>query len=73
VAIQGASVTSGFDVELLFVARKLGYRIKEVPVEWDYQRTRRVNLLKDSWRGLRDLVSIRLADWRGAYSLREKA
>jgi hypothetical protein len=44
-----------------------------VPVEWDYRRTRRVNLLKDSWRGLRDLVSIRLADWRGAYSLREKA
>jgi cellulose synthase/poly-beta-1,6-N-acetylglucosamine synthase-like glycosyltransferase len=66
-AIQGASVTSGFDVEMLFVARKLGYRIKEVPVEWDYQRTRRVNLLKDSWRGLRDLVSIRVADWRGAY------
>jgi cellulose synthase/poly-beta-1,6-N-acetylglucosamine synthase-like glycosyltransferase len=72
-AIHGASVTSGFDVEMLFVARRLGYRIKEVPVEWDYRRTRRVNLLKDSWRGLRDLVSIRLADWRGAYSLREKA
>jgi glycosyltransferase involved in cell wall biosynthesis len=71
-AIHGASVTSGFDVEMLFVARKLGYRIKEVPVEWDYQRTRRVNLLKDSWRGLRDLVSIRLADLRGAYVNGEK-
>ncbi len=72
-AIHGASVTSGFDVEMLFVARKLGYRIKEVPVEWDYQRTRRVNLLKDSWRGLRDLVSIRAADLRGAYVNEEKA
>ena len=71
VAIRGASVTSGFDVEMLFVARKLGYPIKEVPVEWDYQRTRRVNLLKDSWRGLLDLVSIRAADLRGAYSVRE--
>jgi cellulose synthase/poly-beta-1,6-N-acetylglucosamine synthase-like glycosyltransferase len=71
--IHGASVTSGFDVEILFVARKLGYRIKEVPVEWDYQRTRRVNLLKDSWRGLRDLVSIRVADWRGAYTTRVQA
>lgn len=67
-AIQGAAVTSGFDVELLFVARKLGYPIKEVPVEWDYRRTRRVNLLKDSWRGLRDLMSIRLAEMRGDYA-----
>jgi len=66
--VSGAAVTSGFDVEMLFVARKLGYRIKEVPVEWDYQRTRRVNLLKDSWRGLRDLVSIRVADFRGDYN-----
>jgi glycosyltransferase involved in cell wall biosynthesis len=66
-AVKGAAVTSGFDVELLFVARRLGYRIKEVPVEWDYRRTRRVNLLRDSWRGLRDLLRIRLADWRGAY------
>jgi dolichyl-phosphate beta-glucosyltransferase len=65
--IKGARVTSGFDVELLFVAKKLGYRIKEVPVEWDYQRSRRVNLLKDSLRGLGDLLRIRLADMRGAY------
>lgn len=69
---KGAMVTSGFDVELLFVARKLGYRVKEVPVEWDYQRTRRVNLLKDSVRGLNDLISIRLADLHGAYNHREK-
>lgn len=65
--IKGATVSSGFDVEVLFVARKLGYRVKEVPVEWDYQRTRRVNLLRDSVRGLRDLLCIRLADLQGAY------
>jgi len=53
------------------VARKLGYRIKEVPAEWDYQRTRRVNLLRDSLRGLRDLLRIRLADLRGAYAVGE--
>ncbi|MCS7061100.1 MAG: glycosyltransferase [Anaerolineae bacterium] len=65
--VKGAAVTSGFDVEMLFVARKLGFQIKEVPVEWDYRHSRRVNLLKDSLRGVRDLVRIRLADWRGAY------
>lgn len=69
--VKGPMVTSGFDVEVLFVARKLGYRIREVPVEWDYRRTRRVNLLKDSVRGVRDLVSIRWADLRGAYAARE--
>ncbi|MFZ5918327.1 MAG: glycosyltransferase [Chloroflexota bacterium] len=67
--VRGATVSSGFDVEVLFVARKLGYSVCEVPVEWDYQRTRRVNLLRDSLRGVNDLLRIRLADWRGAYSV----
>ncbi len=65
---HGPTVTSGFDVEMLFVAKKLGYRVKEVAVEWDYQRTRRVNLLRDSARGLLDLVRIRIADLRGLYA-----
>lgn len=68
--VHGATVTAGFDVELLFVAQRLGYRIKEVPVEWDYRHSRRVNLLRDSIRGLRELVEIRLAEARGAYALR---
>jgi glycosyltransferase involved in cell wall biosynthesis len=66
--IDGAAVTAGFDVELLYVARRLGYQVREVPVEWDYQRTRRVSLLRDSVHGLRDLLRIRLADLRGAYA-----
>ncbi len=65
--IRGPSVTSGFDVEFLFVARRLGYAITEVPVTWDYQATRRVNLARDAWRGVQDLVRIRLAAWRGEY------
>lgn len=65
--VRGAVVAAGFDVETLFVARKLGYRIKEVPVTWDYARTRRVSFLRDSLRGLRDLVRIRLNDLRGRY------
>ncbi len=65
--VRGASVTAGFDVELLFVAQKLGYRIREVPVEWDYQRTRRVNLLKDARRGVSELIRIRRANQQGKY------
>jgi hypothetical protein len=43
--IQGPSVTSGFDVEFLFVAQRLGYRVAEVPVQWNYQDTRRVRVI----------------------------
>lgn len=65
--IEGPSVTSGFDVEFLFVARQMGYSIHEVPVQWSYQQTRRVNLLRDSRRGLRDLYKIVAARLRGKY------
>lgn len=59
--LDGPSVTSGFDVEFLFVAQRLGYHIREVPVQWNYQHSRRVNLVRDARRGLGDLFSIVLA------------
>lgn len=61
------SVTSGFDVEFLFVARRMGYRIAEIPVFWNYQETRRVNFVKDMFRGVKDLISIFMEDRRGGY------
>lgn len=63
----GSTVTAGFDVEVLFIAQKLGYKIKEVPVEWHYQETRRVNPFKDSVAGLSDLIRIRLNSIKGLY------
>ena len=66
--VSGSSVSAGFDVELLYLAEKLGYKIKEVPVNWLYVETRRVNPLKDSINGLKDLVRIKLNDIRGRYS-----
>ncbi len=56
--MHGPSVTSGFDVEFLFVAQQLGYHIREIPVAWNYQQTRRVSLVRDAYRGLRDLALI---------------
>lgn len=66
-SVVGSNVTAGFDVELLYIARKLGFSIKEVPVTWRYVETRRVNPIRDSWGGLKDLFRIKLADLRGAY------
>jgi dolichyl-phosphate beta-glucosyltransferase len=65
--ISGSSVKAGFDVELLFLARKLGYRIKEVPVEWLYVESRRVNPIKDSVEAVEDLFRIKLNDISGKY------
>jgi glycosyltransferase involved in cell wall biosynthesis len=65
--VSGSMVTAGFDIELLFVAKRKGYSIKEVPVEWHYVETRRVNPLKDSIQGLMDIIAIRLNSLRGLY------
>ena len=66
-AVSGSMVTAGFDIEVLFLARKLGYKIKEVPVEWHYVETRRVNPIIDSIQGLTDILKIRMNAWRGLY------
>lgn len=65
--VEGALVTAGFDVELLFLAKKLGFKIKEVPVNWHYVETRRVNPLKESWLGLLDMLKLRLNELKGVY------
>lgn len=66
--IKGSSVSSGFDVELLYLAKHLGYKIKEVPVEWLYVETRRVSPVKDSVEGFMDLLKIKIKAIRGEYN-----
>lgn len=59
--------TGAFDVEVLFLARKFGYRIKEVPVNWTYNRTERVSPLRDSWLMFLDVLKIRVNELKGVY------
>lgn len=66
-AIEGAAVKAGFDLELLYIARRIGYKIKEVPVAWEYQGTMRVNPIKDSIEGLKDMLRVRWYAIKGEY------
>ena len=47
-----------FDVEILYLARQLDYRILEMPVTWTAGKESRVNLMGDSWQMLRDVLKI---------------
>lgn len=64
--VQGAMVT-GFDVEVLYLGLKWGYRIKEVPIKWYYSKGANVNPLKDSYRMFKDIAKVRVNDLRGLY------
>lgn len=66
-ALINFAYTGAFDVEVLYLARKFGYKIKEIPVSWTYNRTERVSPLRDSWRMFKDVIRIRLNDFQGAY------
>lgn len=57
-----------FDAEILYLAKKFGFSVKEVPVEWRHDSGNEVSLLKSSTRMLRDIIKIRVNDWLGVYS-----
>jgi dolichyl-phosphate beta-glucosyltransferase len=65
-SVRGAAVTA-FDVEVLFLARRRGYRIREVPVLWRYGIETKVDPLRDSLRNLRDVLAVRGNALRGMY------
>ena len=57
----------GFDTEILFLARKFGYRISEIPVTWIHKDDSRVNPLSAPFQMVNELLQVRLNDLRGAY------
>ncbi len=57
----------GFDAEVLFIARKLGYRTIEVPVRWAHSEGTKVSMLRDSMNMFVDLFRIRRNQLRGCY------
>jgi len=66
-SVRGSSVTAGFDLEFLFLAAKLGYNIKEIPVTWKHVETKNVNFIRDSMETMKDIVRIKYYDLIGKY------
>lgn len=61
-----------FDVEILLIAKKLGYKIKEIPVVWINKEGSTVKPLKDSFKMFFDLIKIRYNSLRGKYETEKK-
>ena len=56
-----------FDVELIYVARRAGLRLCEIPVRWDNYAGSKIDLLSDSFRMVGEVLSIRDRARRGEY------
>jgi glycosyltransferase involved in cell wall biosynthesis len=57
-----------FDVEVLFLARKFGYRIAQSPVNWIKIPSTRLNIWREPIKMLFDVLRIRLTDIQGKYA-----
>jgi dolichyl-phosphate beta-glucosyltransferase len=57
----------GFDVEILYIALRRGYRIVEIPVQWHYRKKSKINPLIDPWCMLRDILKVRRNCSKGIY------
>jgi hypothetical protein len=54
-----------FDVEILAIARRLGYRIQQTPIRWRDDGDSRLALVSGNVRNVIDIFRIRLGQGRG--------
>lgn len=57
----------GFDPEILFLARKFGFKVREVPVAWGHSGGSRINPLLDGARMFMEMLRIRWNSLTGKY------
>jgi hypothetical protein len=52
-----------FDVEILHLAERSGYRIKEIGVRWRDDGDSRLELVSGNWHNAKDILRIRFASY----------
>jgi dolichyl-phosphate beta-glucosyltransferase len=60
-----------FDIELLYIARKRGYQIKEMPIPWHFNPETKLNPLKDTYQMAIDIMRIHWNALRGVYDTQD--
>lgn len=58
----------GFDLEVLYIAQRRGYRIVEIPINWADQPGSKVRVLRDGFGMMRELAAIKRNYQKGSYS-----
>jgi len=56
-----------FDIEALFIARRLGHRVREIPVEIEFRPGSTYSLRRHLWPFVQDITRIKRRDMRGLY------
>lgn len=56
-----------FDVEILYIAQRKGYQIREIPIDWYFKADTKISVFQDSWQMFLDLLTIRRNARRGLY------
>jgi dolichyl-phosphate beta-glucosyltransferase len=62
----------GFDVEILYLAKKIGLRVAEIPVLWAHCSDSKVHFTQDAFQMAGEIWSVRRNDWKGLYQLPHK-
>lgn len=69
---QGLIDGFSYDIEILLIAEKMGYRIKEVPVRWLNSPDSRVRVMVDPFSMIAELIRIKSYSMRGLYGMKGK-
>ena len=56
-----------FDIEILYLARRKKYKIREIPIQWYFDPESKVSALRDALRMISDIFRIRINAIRGRY------
>ncbi|MEW5940242.1 MAG: dolichyl-phosphate beta-glucosyltransferase [Chloroflexota bacterium] len=59
-----------FDIEVLYLARRLGLRVREVPIHWRFDANTKLSAVQDALRMVRDIFIIHRNALRGRYDLK---
>lgn len=57
-----------FDIELLYIARRRGYKIIEVPISWYFNPESKLSVVQDAFRMFLDIFQIHLNAIKGIYA-----